>query len=142
MPESLKMRKFLLVSIIASVIFLCTAVAVRATTRVSTVNEVQLGRDMADVLAGLKGNYSIQGDDAAKDVRHYFITNGPDHRFYYEIFAVKGKVAAVWTEDAKAYSGDTNVVGTELFDALYAAAPPRRDSAGDVMGRPQHECLG
>lgn len=113
---------------------LCTFVVVRATTHVGSIYEVQLGMDMADVLTGLRGKYSIVSTDVENDLRHYSVTGGPDPRFDYEIFALNGKVAAVGTNDAKSYSGDASVVGTELFDALYAAGQPRRDKIGEAMG--------
>jgi hypothetical protein len=130
------MRKLILMAIICASLSLplCTFVVVRATTHVGSIYDVQLGMDMADVLAGLQGKYSIERTGAQKDLRHYVLTGGPDRRFYYEIFAYNGKVAAVWTDDAKSYSGDTFIVGTELFDALYAAGKPRRDNIGDVLG--------
>jgi hypothetical protein len=112
---------------------LCTFV-VRATAHVGSIYDVQLGMDVTDVLAGLQGKYSIESTDVEKDLRHYTVTGGPDPRFDYEIYALNGKVAAVWTNDAKSYSGDTAVVGTELFDALYAASQPRRDKIGEAMG--------
>jgi hypothetical protein len=129
------MRKLILIAIICVSLSLplCTFV-VRATTHVGNIYDVQLGMDMTDVLAGLQGKYSIESTNVEKDFRHYTVTGGPDPRFDYEIFALSGKVAAVWTNDAKSYSGDTTVVGTELFDALYAAGQPRRDKIGEAMG--------
>ncbi len=129
------MRKLILLAIICAALSLplCTFV-VRATTHVDSISDVQLGMDMTDVLAGLQGKYSIESTDVEKDLRHYAVTGGPDRRHAYEIFALNGKVTAVWTNDAKSYSGDTSVVGTELFDALYAAGQPRRDKAGEALG--------
>jgi hypothetical protein len=129
------MRKLILLAIICASLSLplCTFV-VRATTHIGSIYDVQLGMDMADVLAELQGKYSIESTDLDKNLRHYSVTGGPDRRFNYEIFAFNGKVAAVWTNDAKSYSGDTSVVGTELFDALYTVGQPRRDKLGEALG--------
>jgi hypothetical protein len=129
------MRKLILLAIICASLSLplCTFV-VRATTHVGSINDVQLGMDMTDVLAGLQGKYSIESTDMENNLRHYAVTGGPDRRYDYEIFALNGKVAAVWTNDVKSYSGDTSIVGTELFDALYAAGQPRRDKVGEGLG--------
>ena len=129
------MRKLIPMAIICASLSLplCTFV-VRATTNVDNISDVKLGMDITDVLAGLQGKYSIESTDVDKNLRDYNITGGPDHRFGYEIFAINGKVAAVWTNDVKPYSGDSLVVGTELFDALYAVAQPRRDKIGEALG--------
>ncbi len=129
------MRKLILLAIICASLSLplCTLV-VRATTHIGSIYDVRLGTDMTDVLAELQGKYSIKSTDLEKNLRHYTVTGGPDRRFDYEIFALNGKVTAVWTNDAKSYSGDTSVVGTELFDALYAAGQPRRDKIGEALG--------
>ncbi|MGH9342276.1 MAG: hypothetical protein ACRD19_00715 [Terriglobia bacterium] len=129
------MRKFavLLAVLVSLSVPLCTFV-VRAGTNVSSIYDVKLGMNMADVLAGLQAKYSIAGPDVSGDLSHYSITGGPDPRYDYEIMALNGKVASVWTIDAKAYSGDTLTVGNELFDALYAAAQPRYDKVGEAMG--------
>lgn len=130
------MRKLILVAVICAALPfpLCTLIAVRATTRISSIYDVQLGMSMADVLSGLQGKYSIESSPVEENLLHYSITGGLDPRYEYEIFALNGKVASIWTDDAKSYSGDTAVVGTELFDALYAAGQPRRDKIGEAMG--------
>jgi len=130
------MRKLTLLAIICASLSLplCTFVVVRAGARVNTISDVQLGMNMADVLAGLQGKYLIESMDVEKDLRRYTVTGGPDRRFDYEIDALDGKVASVWTNDVKSYSEDTVIVGTELFDALYSAGHPRRDKIGEAMG--------
>jgi hypothetical protein len=130
------MRKMLLLVLLAAAgyVSLRTLSPVRAAARISTVGEVTPGMSMADVLDGLNGDYSVKSEEVAESMRHYVITGGSDRRYDYEIFAINGKVASVWIDDAKAYSGDASVVGTELFDALYAAGQPRHDAVGDAMG--------
>jgi hypothetical protein len=130
------MRKLILLAVICASLSLplCTLIVVQATTNVTSIYDVQLGMNIADVLAGLQGKYSIESTEVEKDLRHYTITGWPDRRYDYEIFALNGKVMSVCTNDAKSYSGDTFVVGTELFDALYTAGQPRRDKIGETMG--------
>jgi hypothetical protein len=130
------MRKFILLAVICASLSLplCTLFVVRATTSVKSINDVQLGMDMLDVLAGLQGKYSIDSFDVEKGMRHYSITGGLDRHFDYEIITVNGKVASVWRNDAKAYSGDTFIVGSELFDALYSQGQLRNGNAGDRIG--------
>jgi hypothetical protein len=130
------MRKLIFLAIVCTSLSLLlgSLITVRATTRVSSMYDVQPGMNIADVLAGLQGTYSIESADLDTTMRRYTIMGGPDHRYHYEIMTLNGKVASVWRNDTQPYSGDALVVGTELFDTLYAAAQPRRDKIGEAMG--------
>lgn len=113
---------------------LCTVIAVRATPRINSIYDVQLGMSIADVISALQGKYTLKTSDEENDMREVIVTGGPDPRVYYEIDTLKGKVASIWTNDTKSYSGDAFVAGTELFDALYASGRPRRDGPGEALG--------
>lgn len=130
------MRKLVLLAIIIASLSLplCKLMSVRAGTQITSIYDVQLGMNVGEVLAGLTGKYSIVSSTLSEGLVHYSITGGTDHRFDYEIFAFKGKVISVWTNDAKSYSGDADIVGTELFDALYTRGQPRHDKFGEAMG--------
>ncbi len=130
------MRKLVLTAIICASLSLplCTFV-VRATTQVGSVDDLHLGMDIADALTELQGKYSIVSTDLEKGSRSYALTGGPDRRFEYEIDTLNGKVASIWTNDAQSYSGDASIVGTELFDRLYAAGQPSRGGTlGEALG--------
>lgn len=107
---------------------------VKAKTNVGSIYNVQLGMNMADVLVGLQGKYSVHSSDLDGGLRVYMFTGGLDLRYSYEIYTLNGKVASIWTDDVNSYSGETVAVGDELFDALYAAGQPRHDKVGEAMG--------
>ena len=81
------MRKLVLLAIICASLSLpvCTLIVVKATPRINSIYDVQLGMNIGDVLEGLASKYSIQGADLDTNMRHYTVTGGPDRRYDYEI---------------------------------------------------------